>query len=236
LAYISGSGTVPAAAAELLAAGLNSNLGRYRLAPGATEIELHLTRRLAERFGLPDTAGGIVMTGGAMANFVALKCARDALLGVAVRDDGVGSCGSVALYASTEAHVVIRRAADLLGLGARAVREIPTDGQQRMRPDAAAAAIVADRAAGVRPVAVCTTAGTTATGSIDPLPALADLAAEHGMWLHVDAAYGGAAILSDELAPLLAGVERADSLVFDPHLCCTRRGRRVSCRRATSAS
>ena len=208
---------MPAAATELLAAGLNPNLGGYRLGPGAAEIELHLTRWLAARFGLPDTAGGMVMTGGAMANFVALKCARDARLGAAVREDGVAAAGPVALYGSTEAHVVIRRAADMLGLGAAAVRAIPVDGEQRMRVDALEAAIARDLEAGIRPLALCATAGSTTTGSIDPLPALADVAAAHGMWFHVDAAYGGAAILADELAPLLRGIERADSLAFDPH-------------------
>jgi aromatic-L-amino-acid/L-tryptophan decarboxylase len=105
----------------------------------------------------------------------------------------------------------------MLGLGAGAVRAIPVDGEQCMRPDALAAAIERDRAAGVRPLAVCATAGTTTTGSIDPLPALADIAAEHGLWFHVDAAYGGAAVLSDELRGLLDGIERADSLAVDPH-------------------
>jgi aromatic-L-amino-acid decarboxylase len=205
---------VPAAAAELFAAGLNPNVGGYRLSPGASQIELHLTRWLAGRFGLPEGAGWLVMTGGAMANFVALKCARDDRLGAEVREAGVAAAGPVALYASTEAHVVIRRAADMLGAGA--VRALPVDAERRLRPVALELAIAADRAAGVRPLAVCATAGSTTAGSIDPLPALAALATEHDCWLHVDA-YGGAAILSEKLAPLLAGIERADSLVVDPH-------------------
>jgi glutamate/tyrosine decarboxylase-like PLP-dependent enzyme len=216
-AYICGAGTVPGAATELLAAGLNPCVGGYRLGPGAAEIELHLTRWLAERFGLPEGAGGMIMTGGAMANFVGLKCARDAGLGLAVREDGVRGHGPVGLYASEEAHVVIRRAADMLGLGAGAVRVIAVDGEQRMRPDALAAAIERDVAAGVRPLVVCGTAGTTTTGSIDPLPELADLAAAHGAWFHVDAAYGGAVVLSDELRGLVTGIERADSIAVDPH-------------------
>ena len=217
LGYICGAGTVPGAAAELLAAGLNPCLGGYRLGPGAAEIELHLTRWLAGRFGLPEGAGGLVMTGGAMANFVGLKCARDTQLGLDVREHGVGPHGPVALYASAEAHVVIRRAADMLGLGAGAVRAIAIDERQRMRVDALAAAIADDRAAGVRPLAVCATAGTTTTGSIDPLAQIADVAAEQGLWLHVDAAYGGAVVLSDERRGLLDGIERADSLAVDPH-------------------
>ena len=216
-AYISGAGTVPGAAAELLAAGINPNVGGYRLAPGASEIELHLTRWLAQRFGLPEGAGGLIMTGGAMANFVALKCARDVGLGIEVREHGVREHGPVAIYASEEAHVVIRRAADMLGLGADAVRAIAIDGQQRMRPSALDQAIRRDREAGVRPLVVCATAGTTTTGSIDPLPAIAALAGEHELWLHVDAAYGGAIVLADELRGLLDGIEQADSIAIDPH-------------------
>jgi aromatic-L-amino-acid/L-tryptophan decarboxylase len=217
LAYICGAGTVPGAATELLAAGLNPCLGGYRLGPGAAEIELHLTRWLAERFGLPEGAGGMILTGGAMANFVALKCARDERLGIDVRERGVREQPPVALYASAEAHVVIRRATDMLGLGAAAVRPIAIDDRQRMRVDELEAAIERDRAAGVRPLAICATAGTTTTGSIDPLPAIADVAQRHDLWLHVDAAYGGAVVLSDELRGLLDGVERADSLAVDPH-------------------
>jgi aromatic-L-amino-acid/L-tryptophan decarboxylase len=216
-AYIVGAGTVPGAVAELLAAGLNPNLGGYRLSPGAAEIELHLMRWLAGQFGLPEGAGGMTMTGGAMANFVGLKCARDDRLGIDVREHGMRDRDPVAIYASEEAHVVIRRAADMLGLGAGAVRPVALDAEQRMRPDALAAAIEADVAAGVRPLAVVGTAGTTTTGSIDPLPELADIAVRHGAWFHVDAAYGGAVVLSDELRPLLDGIERADSLAVDPH-------------------
>ena len=152
-----------------------------------------------------------------MANFVGLKCARDDKLGVEVREHGVAAAGPVGFYASEEAHVVIRRAADMLGLGAGAVRVIPIDGDQRMRADALAAAMEADVRAGVRPLAVCGTAGSTTTGSIDPLPELADLAERHGAWFHVDAAYGGAMVLSDALRPQLAGIERADSIAVDPH-------------------
>jgi glutamate/tyrosine decarboxylase-like PLP-dependent enzyme len=216
-AYICGAGTVPGAAAELLAAGLNPCLGGYRLGPGAAEIELHLTRWLARQFGLPEGAGGMIMTGGAMANFVALKCARDAALGHGVRERGVREHGPVALYASEEAHVVIRRAADMLGIGAASVRPIAIDAGQRMRSDALEAAIRGDRETGVRPLAVVATGGTTTTGSIDPLPEIAAIAREHRVWLHVDAAYGGAVVLSEELRGLLDGAEHADSIAIDPH-------------------
>jgi glutamate/tyrosine decarboxylase-like PLP-dependent enzyme len=211
LAYICGAGTVPAPVADLLAAAINQNVGGWRISPGATEVELQCTRWLAARLGLPDGAGGHFVTGGAMANLIGLKVARDAALPSAV-EDGVDR--PLAIYASQEAHAVIARAADILGLGRAAVRPVPVDEQLRMRPDALAAMLADDDA---QPMAIVGTAGTTTTGAIDPLPALADLAAAHGAWFHVDAAYGGAAMLADDLRPLLAGIERADSLAIDPH-------------------
>src|SRR5215207_5207764 len=143
-AHITGAGTVPGAAAAFLAAGLNQCSGGYRLGPGAAEIELHLTRWLASRFGLPEGAGGMIMTGGAMANFVGLKCARDQRLGIEVRERGVAAAGPVAIYASAQAHVVIRRAADMLGVGGDAVRTVPVDAEQRMRIGALRAALARD--------------------------------------------------------------------------------------------
>lgn len=217
LGYIVGAGTVPGAVADLLAAGLNPNVGGWRLAPAASEIELQMVRWLASQFGLPETAGGHIVTGGAMANLVALKAARDARVGEGARERGVRHFSPLALYASSEAHAVIGRGADMLGLGSESVRIVAVDDSYRMRPDALAAAIEADVEAGLVPMAVVGTAGTTATGAIDPLPALADIAERHGAWLHVDAAYGGGAILADDLRPLLAGIERADSLAVDPH-------------------
>ena len=217
LAYISGAGTVPGAAAELLTAGLNSNLRGWLLAPAATEIELHLGRWFAQQFSMPERAGGLIVTGGAMANFVGLKVARDAQSGWQTRQNGLAGLPQLTLYCSEQAHAVIERAADMLGIGSRAVRKIPVDTAWRMRIDALRERIEADIAAGATPFAVVATAGTTATGAIDPLGAIADLCAEYGLWLHVDAAYGGPAVLTDDLRPLFAGIERADSIAFDPH-------------------
>jgi aromatic-L-amino-acid/L-tryptophan decarboxylase len=216
LAYISGAGTVPGAAADLLAAALNQNGGGFRLSPGATTIEDHLMRWLAGRFGLPEGAGGHVVAGGALANLVALKIARDKAREDA-RERGVRDGPPLAFYASTESHVVQQRAADLLGLGSEAVRLIEVDELLRMRPEALADAIAADLADGVVPAAVIATAGTTASGAIDPLPAIADLCERHGVHMHADACYGGGAALSDELRPLLAGIERADTIAVDAH-------------------
>lgn len=216
LAYISGAGTVPGAAADLLAAALNQNGGAFRLSPGATTIEEHLVRWLAGRFGLPAGAGGLVVAGGAVANLVGLKVARDRA-GEDARGSGLRAGPPLAFYASTESHVVQQRAADLLGLGSEAVRLIAVDDRWRMRPDALAEALERDLAAGVVPAAVIATAGTTATGAIDPLPDIAELCERHGASLHVDACYGGPAALADELRPLLAGIERADSIAVDAH-------------------
>jgi aromatic-L-amino-acid decarboxylase len=216
LAYISGAGSVPGAAADLLASALNQNCGAFRLSPGASTIEEHLMRWLAGRFGLPDGAGGHVVAGGAVANLVGLKVARDRANEEA-REGGVREGPRLALYASAESHVVQQRAADLLGLGSEAVRPIGVDDRWRMRPDALAEAIERDLAAGVVPAAVVATAGTTATGAIDPLPAIAELCEGAGTHLHVDACYGGPAVLADELRPQLAGIERADSIAVDAH-------------------
>ncbi len=215
LAYISGAGTVPGAAADLLAAGLNANVGGWSLAPGASEFERHLCGWFAERFGLPAGSGGLTTSGGAASNMTALKAARDAA-GQDVRARGIGAAW-MTLYASAEAHATIAEAADLLGLGQEACRLLPADDAGRMDVAALRAAIAEDRRAGARPAAVVGTAGTTGTGAIDPLPEIADICAEAGAWFHVDGAYGGAAILSPALRPLLDGIERADSITVDAH-------------------
>ncbi len=224
MAYVSGAGTVPGAAAELLASGLNMNLGGFQLSPSATEIELHLMRWFAASFGLTEpTAGGLITSGGAVANFIPLKAARDRAIGpdarrrgVAGAGDGAGPAG-YAIYASTEVHDTTPRAADMLGLGTDAVRHIPTDANLRMDVAALRDAIDRDLAAGVVPVAIVGSAGTVGTGAIDPLEDIADLCAAHGIWFHVDGAYGGPAAFADDLRPLFAGIERADSIAFDPH-------------------
>ncbi len=216
LAYIVGSGTGPAAVADLLAAGLAPNIGGWLIGPAATEVERALCAWLARQLGLPAAAGGLVVAGGAIGNLVGLKLARDRLGGEGVREHGVER-GALAVYASAEAHDTVARAADILGLGAAAVRSVPTDGALRLRVDALRRLMAADRSVGVQPLAVVGTAGTTGTGSIDPLSELADVCANEGTWFHVDAAYGGPAVLAPDLRPLLAGIERADSVTLDAH-------------------
>jgi glutamate/tyrosine decarboxylase-like PLP-dependent enzyme len=216
-AYITAAGTVPGAVADMAAAAMDQNVGAWRLSPAASEIEHAMTRWFAQQFGLPETAGGLVVTGGAMANFVALKAARDATAGWDVRHLGVAAGPPLAIYASEEVHVVVDRAADMLGLGANAVRKIPVDEEFRMRADVLELRIEEDVRNGVKPLVAVGTAGTVATGSIDPLPDIADICERHGVWFHVDGAYGAPAMLTEDLAPLFAGIERADSIAFDPH-------------------
>lgn len=217
MAYITGAGTVPGAAAALLAAGLNQNTGAWRLAPGATEVELRLVGWLAARLGMPVGSGGLLTSGGAMATLLALKAARDRAAGASLRSRGLTAADRLVLYASDEAHIVVDRAADILGLGTDAVRHLETDGDYRLRIPALRAAIGGDRAAGLMPFAVVGTAGTVATGSIDPLDEIAGVCDAEHLWFHVDAAYGGPAALVDELRPLLAGIEAADSIALDAH-------------------
>jgi glutamate/tyrosine decarboxylase-like PLP-dependent enzyme len=216
MGYICGAGTVPGAVADFLAAALNANAGGFRIGPGAITIENHLTRWFATQvFGLPDGAFGLFTSGGSLANLVALKAARDACVGPTVREDGM-SGAPVAVYASEEAHVVIDRAVDILGMGVRCLRKIPVDDSARMRVDALERALEQDAREGVLAAAIVATVGTTSTGAIDPLDEIAEIAARRHAWFHVDGAYGAVACLSDRLKPLFRGIERADSIAFDP--------------------
>ena len=217
LAYISGAGTVPGAPADLLAAAINQNLGGWRLSPAATSVERNLTSWFADRFGLPRTAGGLMVSGGAMAGYIGLKLARDRKAGWDVRAEGVREHEALAVYGSEEVHSINERALDMLGLGRHSLRHIPVDEDFTVNVEALREAIDRDLKTGVRPIAVVGSAGTVATGAIDPLSELADVAEQHGMWFHVDGAYGGPAVFADELRPLLNGIERADSIAFDPH-------------------
>ena len=216
MAYITGSGTPPGAVADLVAAAINQNVGGWRLGPGATELELYLMSWFARRFGMPERAGGLVTSGGSMANFVALKVARDRSLGLGVREEGLGDARLTA-YTSDEVHFATTRAADMLGLGSNSVRLIGTDDRFRLDVQRMVERIDEDAANGFKPFAVIATLGTVGTGAIDPLQEIADVCRERGLWMHVDAAYGGPAILADDLVPLLTGVDQAHSIVFDPH-------------------
>ncbi|MBN8874422.1 MAG: cytochrome D ubiquinol oxidase subunit I [Rhodospirillales bacterium] len=214
MGWVHGGGTPVGMLAELLAGGLNANCGGRDHAPIA--VERQVIAWAAEMVGFPDTASGLLVTGTSIANLIGVLVARTAACGASVRQTGVGRSPLVA-YASAAAHGCIVRAMDMAGLGTDALRLIPTDAAGRMRLPLLRDAIARDEAAGCRPFLLVGTAGSVDIGAIDPLEALADLAQETGLWLHVDAAFGAMAALSPRLRPLLAGLERADSVAFDFH-------------------
>jgi aromatic-L-amino-acid/L-tryptophan decarboxylase len=184
----------------------------------ATHVEEQVLGWFRELFGFPADASGVVVSGCTVANLTALAVARDASAGIDVRRLGVRSLDdAVLVYGTSESHTSIVRALEVIGLGRDALRRVPTDAEYRMRPDALREMIAADRHAGARPITVVATAGTTNTGSIDDLQAIADVCADLGLWLHVDGAFGALLALAPRLRERLAGIERADSLAFDLH-------------------
>ena len=217
LAYISGSGTVPGAAADLLAAGLNQNSGGFRLAPAAVEIEQHMMRWIAQRLGMPESTLGYMTSGGSMSSLIGLTAARNRQAGWDVRADGMRAGPQLAVYVSSEVHDTVERAAQILGIGDSGVRKVPTDSRCSMDVDALEKMVAADIANGIHPIAVIGTAGTTGTGAIDRLDAIGDLCEAQSLWFHVDAAYGGPAAMTDQFRNQFVGIGRADSLGMDPH-------------------
>ena len=209
LAFIPGGGLYAAALADFIADTTNRFTGVWQAAPALVQLEANVLEWLAQWMGFPPGTRGLLTTGGSLANFAAIVTAREKLLGERLRE-GV-------LYTSAQAHLCIAKTAKLAGILPDRVRRVPVDAGFRMRVDALAEAIAADRAAGLRPFLVASTAGTTNTGAVDPLPAIADLCAQQGLWHHCDGAYGAFFHLVPELRPLLAGLERADSLALDPH-------------------
>jgi len=205
-------------AADALVAAWNPQLAAWSHSPLAAEIEQHLVRAFAERFGYDrERSEGIFASGGAEANHTALLAALLRAFPEVARRGLLAVRSQPVLYVSAEAHHSFWKAARLSGLGTEAVREIRVDGDLRMDVDDLRAAVLRDRRDGCSPFLVVATAGTTAAGAVDPLPEIADLADEERLWLHVDAAWGGAAALVPELRPLLAGIERSASITFDAH-------------------
>jgi aromatic-L-amino-acid decarboxylase len=203
----------------MLTAGLNVNAMLWRTSPAATELEWVVCRWLAQLMGLPSSWDGHINDTASTSTLVALAAAREAL-GLEVREKGlVGrpELPRLRIYASEQAHSSVEKAVITLGLGQAGFRSIPVDGQFRMDPGELRRAIEEDLAGGLRPVAVVATVGTTATTSVDPVPEVAELCQEHRLWLHVDAAHGGAMAVVPEWREVLAGAERADSLVVNPH-------------------
>jgi aromatic-L-amino-acid decarboxylase len=216
LGWVQGGGTPVGMLAEMLAAGLNANLGGRDQIP--LEVEHQVVAWVRQLFQFPTTASGVFVTGTSMANFLAVLVARNARLGREVRRCGLAQPTTMlTAYASMAVHDSVARAFDFSGLGSDVLRLIPVDAHQRMDLRALRQAVTADREVGSSPFMVVGNAGTVDTGAIDDLAAIAELAAEQHLWFHVDGAFGALAMLSQKLAPRLKGIERADSLAFDFH-------------------
>ena len=209
LAYIPGGGIYPAALADFIADTTNRYTGIWQASPALVQLEANTLDWMREWMQFPAEARGLFTTGGSMAMFNAIACAREQHLGTDIR--------SGTLYVSSQSHHSISKAARLAGIAHDRVRMIDVDADFRMRVDALQTAITADRAAGLTPFMVFSTAGTTNTGAVDPLERIADLCQREGLWHHVDGAYGAFFHMVPELRPLLAGLSRADSLTLDPH-------------------
>ena len=200
--------TWPAALAELIAAAANMSPWAWMESAATTQIELEVIDWFRGWLGMPEGTAGVLVSGGSAANLTALLVAREAAGGPS--EDSV-------VYVSDQGHSSLARTARAMGLRPHQIRVLPTDDRWRLQPQTVTAAAGADRRAGRIPIAVCASAGSTSTGAVDPLPGLADVCAAEGLWLHVDAAYGGFAALTPEGRALLAGIERADSVTLDPH-------------------
>ena len=209
LAFVPGGGVFPAALADFIADTVNPFTGVWQAAPALVQLEANALEWLRDWMGFPDTTRGLFTTGGSMATFNALLCARERLLGADIRR-GV-------LYTSDQAHHCVIKSAKLAGIMPDRVHAVPCDEHYRLPVAALRAAIHADRARGLTPCAVVSSAGTTNTGAVDPLEAIADLCAAEGLWHHVDGAYGAFFALCTETAATLRGLSRADSLTLDPH-------------------
>jgi glutamate/tyrosine decarboxylase-like PLP-dependent enzyme len=200
---------------DLVASALSNNMLFHETSPSFTPMELLLMKQFARIFGLGDSAGGVLLGAGTMANLQVLAVARNVKIGSI--EKGVTSLRRPSvLFASEAAHASVKKASMILGLGTSAVIPVATNDNSQMDPHSLEAEIRKAKSAGQQPFCVVATAGTTVTGNIDPLPDIRTIAQEHGMWFHVDAAYGGALIFSEKHKQKLAGIEEADSITFNP--------------------
>jgi len=214
--YITSSAAPIGALGELLAAAVNPNVGAWLLSPMASEIEGQTIRWIAEMLSYPVDCGGLFVSGGNMANLVCFLAARQAKAGCDVRTKGMDGT-RLRAYCSKETHTWIQKAADIAGMGTDAIRWIPVDDEMRVDLAALKEQILKDGEAGDRPALVVGNAGSVSTGAIDPLPEMAALCRELGLWFHVDGAYGGLAAVLPDAPDAFAGLREADSVAVDPH-------------------
>ena len=216
-AYFPANSSPPSVLAEMLTATLGAQCMLWQTSPAATELETRVLDWLRQMIGLPEGFTGVIQDSASSAILCALLTAREKTTGWRVNEDGVGSGERLTVYASAEAHSATEKDVKIAGLGRRNLRKIPVDGAFAMRPDALEAEILKDIAAGARPVCVVATLGTTGVGGIDRLRPIGEVCRRHGLWLHVDAAWAGSALVLPEHRAMLDGVEYADSFVFNPH-------------------
>jgi len=215
--YITSSAAPIGMLAELLAAAVNANVGAWKLSPMATEMEVQVIRWLAQFIGYPADCGGLLLSGGNMANITCFIAARAAQAGWDIRKQGVAGGGRLLVYASSETHTWIQKAADLTGLGTDSVRWISADARQRIDLYALEIQYQRDIEDGYQPFLVVGSAGTVSTGAVDPLPQLAEFCKDRSLWFHVDAAYGAFAAGIPGAPAELKGLTAADSVALDPH-------------------
>jgi len=216
-AFFPANSSPPSVLAEMLTATLGVQGMIWQTSPAATELEIRVLDWLRQMIGLPQGFAGVIQDTASAATLCALLAARERATGGLGNAQGLADQGRFAVYCSAEAHSSVDKAVRIAGLGDEALRKIPADAAFAMRADALARAIAADRAAGARPLCVIATLGTTAAGGFDPLPEIAPICAREGLWLHVDAAWAGSALVLPEARWMIAGVDAADSFVFNPH-------------------
>lgn len=211
LGYIPGGGIVHSAFADFLAAITNEYAGVFFAGPGAVRMENHILRWLADIVGYPQSAAGNLTSGGSISNLIGIVTAREA------HDLKAADFANTVVYLSEQVHHCVNKALRIAGLKECIIRYVPLDEYYRLRTDKLAEMISEDKAAGKNPWLVVASAGTTDTGAIDPLDEIADIAEEHNLWYHIDAAYGGFFVLCEEMKDRLRGMERSDSIALDPH-------------------
>jgi aromatic-L-amino-acid decarboxylase len=217
LAYFPASSSPPSLLAEMLTGALAANCMLWETSPAGTEMEGRVLDWLRQMIGLPTGFEGVIQDTASAATFCAILCARERALGWDGNDAGLSGEKAVAFYASAESHSSVEKGIRMAGVGSRYLRQIDVDENFAMRPEALEAAIAADRKEGILPAGVIATLGTTGVGGIDPLEQIGEICARENIYLHVDAAWAGSALLLEEHRWMLEGIERADSFVFNPH-------------------
>ncbi|MDX1637360.1 MAG: pyridoxal-dependent decarboxylase [Balneolaceae bacterium] len=217
--YITGGGNQAAVLGEMLKAALNQNNLKWHSSPVSTELEKLVCRWIAQFIGYPEDCGGVLLDGGSLANFECLAIARTVQSKTEdnIPENGLYQRQPMTLYVSEEGHSSFDKAADILGMGKNHLRKVPADREFRVNIERMEQMILEDRERGYHPICAIGIAGTTNTGAVDDLKALAELCQRHNLWFHVDAAYGGPAAALPEYRRLFSGMEKADSLVVNPH-------------------